>query len=88
MGRNNKVQKRARKARNRARHEALLVPRGEPRNRWQGSIALRFGPHPDAVFRVTWSGVKIPVDLTDPNHMDGVVELTELALQGQDAEVN
>ncbi len=81
-------QKQVRKGRNRLYREQLLASPGEPRRRWQGSMSLRFGKHPDAVWNVTWSGVKVPVDLADPNHMDGVGELTQLALKNSDIDVN
>jgi hypothetical protein len=88
MSHHDRKRKQARKLRNRLYQQSLLTRGGEPRVRWQGSVSLQFGRHPDAVIRFTWSGVQIPVDLADPNHMDGVAELTELALQGKDAEVN
>ena len=70
----------SRKARNEAYVEELLSRGGEPRRRWQGQLALTFGRHSAAVWQVTWSGVKVPVDMTDADHMDGLVELTALAL--------
>ena len=80
MSRDSKVRKRERKARNKAHVEELLTQEGESRKRWQGKVDLKFGKHPDAVWRVEFSGVKVPVDLGDPDHLDGVKELTDLAL--------
>lgn len=78
MSRDDKKRKKERKARN-AEARARPLVFGEPRvGRWRDGI--RFGKHPDAVWNPQWSGVKVPVDLADPNHMDGVVELTALAL--------
>ena len=78
------AEKKARKHRNRDRREQLLVPTGEGRLRWQGSASLQFGKDPRTRMDVVWSGVRVPVDGADPDHMDGVVELTELALKGED----
>ncbi len=80
-------QKHARRQRNRDHHDNLLANRGPPRNRWQGSVSFQLGKDPRTRLDLVWSGVRIPVDLSDPNPMDGVVELTELALAGA-GEVN
>jgi hypothetical protein len=80
--RDGKVRKRARKARNAAALAELLRPKGEPRRRWQGSVSFQFGKDPRTCLPLTFSGVRVPVDLLELNHMDGVVELTELALHG------
>jgi hypothetical protein len=40
------------------------------------------------VWNVQWSGVKVAVDLADPNHLDGSVELTQLALNNAEADVS
>ena len=88
-GRDGKVRKKARKARNEAAIAELLRPKGEGRNRWQGGhVSFQFGKDPRTRLDLTLSGVKVPVDLNDPNHMDGVVELTELALRNDDSDVN
>jgi hypothetical protein len=81
-------EKKARRERNRLYREQLFASPGEPRRRWQGSMSLRFGRHPDAVWNVQWSGVKVAVDLADPNHLDGSVELTQLALNNAEADVS
>jgi len=88
MSRDSKTRKKARKERNKAYHESLLHLGGEPRKRWQGSIDLRFGSHPDATFRAQFSGVRIDVDLDDPNHLDGVREVTESILAPDTGERN
>jgi len=72
------ARKKARKDRNRS-HVLCL---GESRNRWQGDVAIRFGPHPDAVWKPKFSGVKFDVDLSDQNPTEGIPELTALALAG------
>ncbi len=82
------AEKKARKQRNRDRREQLLVPTGEGRLRWQGSASFQFGKDPRTRLDVVWSGVKVPVDMADPNHMDGVVELTGLALSDDGGDSN
>lgn len=86
--RDGKARKRARKARNEATRDAGPVHHGEGRNRWQGSVSFQLGRDPRTRLDLTFSGVKVPVDVTDPDHMDGVVELTELALKGDKGQVN
>lgn len=82
MSRRNQLsaEKKARKQRNRDRREQLLLPTGEGRLRWQGSAPFQFGKDPRTRLDLVWSGVKVPVDVADPNHIDGLVELTDLAL--------
>ena len=81
MARDDKKRKKERKARNAEARAHSMDNFGEARvGRWRDGI--RFGKHPDAVWHPQWSGVKIAVDLDDENHMDGVVELTDLALNG------
>ena len=43
-------------------------------------VSLQLGKDPRTRLDLQWSGVRIPVDLSDPNPLDGVVELTTLAL--------
>lgn len=43
---------------------------------------FRFGRHPAVIWSVQWSGVIVPLKLAESIHMDGIVELTELALNG------
>lgn len=82
--RNDRQRAKARKARNEAYVEELLTRPVEPRKRWQGGkVDLKFGRHPDAVWHVEFSGVRVPVVLDDPKHMDGVVDLTRLALDAK-----
>ena len=82
-------QKQARRQRYRDRRAQKWAAIAElpPRRRWQGSVSFQLGKDPRTRLDLVWSGVRIPVDLSDPNHMDGVVELTELALAGA-GEVN
>ena len=80
-------QKQARRQRNCEHIAQLIANSGPPRNRWQGSVSFQLGKDPRTRLDLVWSGVRIPVDLSDPNPMDGVVELTELALAGA-GEVN
>jgi hypothetical protein len=71
-----KQRKRARKARNKYRRDHLLDgAAGNPH--WSGSVSFRIGRHRDAVWRVTWSGVRIPVAAGDD--LGCVLALTELA---------
>ena len=91
MGRDDKARKKARKQRNKARDALRQASYYDPNapgreGRWRDGI--RFGKHPDAVWRPQWSSVKIAVDLNDENHMDGVVALTALALKPGDDDVN
>lgn len=81
MARNDKARKKRRKVRNQYAREHLLDNQGPARNRWQGSMALRFGRHPDAVWHVQWSGIKVAVDDFATMDLEAVVALTELALQ-------
>ena len=82
MGRDDKARKKERKKRNKDLEALRRASHNDPnepgRDRYRDGF--RFGKHPDAVCRPEWSGVRIPVDLADPAHMDGIVELTELAL--------
>ncbi len=89
-GRDGKVRKKARKARNEAAIAELLRPKGEGRNRWQGGlVSFQLGKDPRTRLDLTLSGVRVPVDVADPDHMDGVVELTALVLaKDDDSDVN
>jgi len=46
------------------------------------AISFQLGKDPRTKLDLTWSGVRVPVDVDDPQHLDGVVELTGLALKG------
>lgn len=89
MGRDDKARKKARKERNKAAHAKLLEPTGvEGRNRWQGQVSFQLGKHPDTRLDLTWSGLRVPIDTNDVNHLEAAVALTKLALKGDDGERN
>ena len=89
MSRDDKQRKKERKARNSAVRQAGPVYVGEGRNRWQGGqVSFQLGKDPRTRLDLNFSGVKVPVDVADPKHMEGVVELTALALKGDEPEVN
>ena len=80
MSRDDKRRKAARKLRNQQKNaERQNTPR-EGRPRWVGSFSLQLGKDPRLKFERVGSGVPLPVDVTDPDHMDGMEELTALAL--------
>ena len=85
MSRDSKERKKARKERNKSLRAKLLEPTGLPgRDRWQGEASFQLGKDPRTRLDLKWSGVKIPVaDLTD---IDGVKELTDLALVPADTQ--
>lgn len=82
MSRDDKKRKKERKARNAAAKVELLGQKGEGRNRWQGSVSFQMGKDPRTRLDLGFSGVKVEVDVNDPSHMDGMTELTHLALDG------
>ncbi len=51
-------------------------------------MSFQLGKDPRTRLDLTLSGVRVPVDVADPDHMAGVVELTELALKGDDDDAN
>lgn len=78
MSRDDKKRKKERKARNAAVRAAGPQYHGEARNRWQGGkVSFQLGKDPRTRLDLEFSGVKVDVDVNDPSHMDGVVELTE-----------
>lgn len=54
---------------------------------WQTGV-IRFGRHEDAVLRLRWSGVKLPFDPDAVNPIEGLKELTILALDGDHQDRN
>ena len=85
MSRDDKKRKVERKLRNKYHRDHLLDHAGG-NNHWQGSVSFQLGKDPRTRLDLTWSGVQVPV--TDMTNIDGVVELTELALNSDGGDVN
>jgi hypothetical protein len=83
MSRDNSKRKQARKIRNKY-HKSHLLDGAIGNDHWRGGVTFQLGKDPRTRLDLTWSGIKVPVDLADPNHMDGVAELTTLALNTND----
>lgn len=90
----NKLRKDDRRARRRAYADVKSATREAARQAWvaanpdkanrphKGPVTIVFGKHPKAKMTLTFSGVQVPFDLTDPEPNAGLVELTQLALAG------